>query len=190
MMVDEVGTTQARRSVCSHVANDIHTGLFLASSATGHSIVDNCPAFLWYQFWVSAVQLCCIKMFSVHDVPQTCDLDFAWRASRAAHDMCSCPERVLLCVLPVTENNARDHDLHIHHTLITAFCTEHGIRFLKVGALLSVCLSAVCLSLSLCAALSPLSSRPKTCFVVTNRCLWRENFCRDKNHTCGSSRQS
>ena len=47
MMVDEVGTTRARRSVSSHVANDIHTSLFLASSSTGHSIVPlSCGAVL------------------------------------------------------------------------------------------------------------------------------------------------
>ncbi|KAK7099777.1 growth arrest and DNA damage-inducible protein GADD45 alpha-like [Littorina saxatilis] len=45
----------------------------------------------------------------------------------------SCPERVLLCLLPVTQNNVCDHALHIHHTLITAFCIEHGIRFLRVN---------------------------------------------------------
>ena len=31
--------------------------------------------------------------------------------------------------------------------------------------------------------------RQKTCFVVTNTCLKRHNFCRDKYHTCGSCRQ-
>ncbi|XP_025110195.1 growth arrest and DNA damage-inducible protein GADD45 alpha-like isoform X2 [Pomacea canaliculata] len=41
------------------------------------------------------------------------------------------PERVLVCILP-TVRDVNDHALHIHHTLITAFCWEHGIRLLKV----------------------------------------------------------
>ena len=31
--------------------------------------------------------------------------------------------------------------------------------------------------------------RNKHMFVATNMCLSRQNFCRDKNDTCGSSRQ-
>lgn len=44
----------------------------------------------------------------------------------------SAPERVLVCVLPEMECES-DHALHIHHTLITAFCWEHGIRLLRVA---------------------------------------------------------
>ena len=36
---------------------------------------------------------------------------------------------------------------------------------------------------------SILLSRQKTCFIVTNTCLSRLNFCPDINDTCGSSRQ-
>ena len=34
-----------------------------------------------------------------------------------------------------------------------------------------------------------LLSRQKTCYVATNPCLSRQNICRDKKYTCGSSRQ-
>ncbi|KAL8600954.1 hypothetical protein ACOMHN_030611 [Nucella lapillus] len=46
-----------------------------------------------------------------------------------------CPERVLLCLLPVPQTSAEcDHALHINHTLISAFCAEHGIRCLRVDS--------------------------------------------------------
>ena len=38
-------------------------------------------------------------------------------------------------------------------------------------------------------ATSILLSRQKTGFVMTNTCLSRQHFCRDKNDTCGSCRQ-
>ncbi|KAK7502213.1 hypothetical protein BaRGS_00006577, partial [Batillaria attramentaria] len=42
------------------------------------------------------------------------------------------PERVLVCLLPDMDC-VNDHALQIHHTLITAFCWEHGIRLLRVA---------------------------------------------------------
>ena len=44
--------------------------------------------------------------------------------------MCRNPDGVMLCVLP--ENAVDDVTLHIHFTLIEAYCWENDIRVIKV----------------------------------------------------------
>lgn len=41
------------------------------------------------------------------------------------------PESIMLCILP--ENSSDDIALHIHLTLIEAFCWEMDIRVIKVN---------------------------------------------------------
>lgn len=43
---------------------------------------------------------------------------------------CRSPDSVMLCVLP--EDASNDVALHIHFTLIEAFCWENDIRVVKV----------------------------------------------------------
>ena len=43
---------------------------------------------------------------------------------------CRNPDGVMLCVLP--ENTVDDVTLHIHFTLIEAYCWENDIRVIKV----------------------------------------------------------
>lgn len=50
--------------------------------------------------------------------------------------LCRNPEGIMLCVL--SENSASDVTLHIHLTLIEAFCWENDIGIIKVTAALSV----------------------------------------------------
>lgn len=42
------------------------------------------------------------------------------------------PDGIMLCILP--ENSANDITLHIHFTLIEAFCWENDIRIIKVDS--------------------------------------------------------
>jgi len=42
----------------------------------------------------------------------------------------------MLCILP--ENSANDITLHIHFTLIEAFCWENDIRIIKVNTAYSI----------------------------------------------------
>jgi len=44
--------------------------------------------------------------------------------------LCRSPDSVMLCVLP--EDTSGDVALHIHFTLIEAFCWENDIRIVKV----------------------------------------------------------
>ena len=76
----------------------------------------------------------------------------------------------------------------------TYFC--HDKRFVATSLLLSrhtrqkyfVATNIILSRLKFVAA-SILLSRQKTCFVATNTCFSRQNFRRDKNNTCGNSRQ-
>lgn len=44
---------------------------------------------------------------------------------------CRAPDDVTLCILPVGDNG--DVTVHIHHTLMEAYCLENDIKLLKVG---------------------------------------------------------